>query len=165
MSSKREVIIAHLTQFLCGNYTVGSPLGFADENPMYNLQKFLSSESNSDWNVAANILSALVNKCNTVAYPQGTSYRVVATLTDGTVWFDSSKGASNTYANFKSKSINENHNTRRPFMEVLLSDKNFSYEAKNSTSTGLYEERVVMRVGANMFEPLGSIGLSARTVV
>ena len=36
--------------------------------------------------------------------------RVVITLPDGTVVVDTSKGASNTYNNFKAKTINENHN-------------------------------------------------------
>lgn len=162
MSSKRSVIRAHLDQFLNGNYTVGSPLGFADENPMYNIQRFLELETESTWNTATNILAALINKCNTVAYPSGTDYRIVATLADGTVWYDSSKN--NTFAGFKAKTINENHNTRRPFMESLLvEDILYPYEAKVSTSTGKYEERVVMRVGATKAEPLGCIGLSARS--
>jgi len=164
MSSKRSVIRAHLEQFLNGNYTVGSSLGFADENPMYNIQRFCETESEATWNTATNILQALINKCNTVAYPSGTTYRIVATLTDGTVWFDSSK--TNTYAGFKAKTINENHNTRRPFMESLLQeDITYPFEAKVSTSTGLYEERVVMRIGGSKTEPLGCIGLSARTPV
>jgi len=162
MSSKRNVIRAHLDQFLNGNYTVGSPLGFADENPMYNIQRFCESETSTEWTVATNILQALINKCNTVAFPAGTSYRIVATLTDGTVWFDSSR--TNTYAGFKAKTINENHNTRRPFMESLLhEDILYPYESKISTSTGLFEERVVMRIGGSKAEPLGCIALSART--
>ena len=164
MSSKRSVIKAHLDQFLNGNYTVGSPLGFADENPMFNIQRFCELETESEWNTATNILQALINKCNTVAYPAGTTYRIVASLTDGTVWFDSSKN--NTFAKFKAKTINENHNTRRPYMESLLvEDITYPYESKVSTSTGLFEERVVMRIGGSKTEPLGCIGLSARTPV
>lgn len=165
MSSKRSVIRAHLDQFLNGNYTVGSPLGFADENPMFNIQRFCETETDSSYNTAVNVLQALINKCNTVAYPAGTSYRIVATLTDGTVWFDSSK-SNNTFQNFKDKKINENHNTRRPFMESLLDeDITYPYESKVSTTTGLFEERVVMRIGGSKTEPLGCIGLSARTPV
>ncbi len=164
MSSRREVILAHLTQFLNGNYTAGSALGFCDENPMVNLQRFVESESGPEWTVATNILAALINKCNAVAFPTGTTYRVVATLSDGRVWYDSSK-TNNSYQNFLDKLINENHNTRRPFMEVLLSDKVYAYEAKLSTSTKKYEERIVMRLGASNLEPLGSIGLSVQTAV
>jgi len=165
MSSRREVVVAHLTQFLNGNYTAGSALGFCDENPMVNLQRFAESESGPEWIVATNILAALINKCNAVAFPSGTTYRVVATLADGRVWYDSSKGSDNTYQNFLNKAINENHNTRRPFMEVLLSDKNYAYEAKLSTTTKKFEERIVMRLGASNLEPLGSIGLSVQTVI
>jgi len=162
MSSKRNVIRAHLEQFLNGNYTVGSSLGFADESPMYQIQRFCETEAAPEWAEASRVLQALINKCNTVAYPSGTSYRIVATLTDGTVWFDSSK--TNTFAGFKAKTINENHNTRRPFMESLLHEEIlYPYESKVSTSTGLFEERVVMRIGGSKTEPLGCIGLSART--
>lgn len=163
MSSKRNVIRAHLEQFLNGNYTVGSSLGFADESPMYQIQRFCETETEPEWLEGTRVLQALINKCNTVAYPSGTTYRIVATLTDGTVWFDSSK--TNTFAGFKAKTINENHNTRRPFMESLLVEEIlYPYESKVSTSTGLFEERVVMRIGASKTEPLGCIGLSARTV-
>ena len=89
MSSKRNVIRAHLEQFLNGNYTVGSSLGFADESPMYQIQRFCETETEPEWLEGTRVLQALINKCNTVAYPSGTTYRIVATLTDGTVWFDS----------------------------------------------------------------------------
>ncbi len=163
MSSKRSVIRAHLDQFLNGNYTVGSPLGFADESPMYDIQQFCLSETEAAWTTATNVLAALINKCNTVGYPSGTTYRIVATLTDGTVWYDSAK--TNTYAKFKAKTINENHNTRRSFMESLLvEDITYPYESKFSTSTNQFEERVVMRIGSTKAEPLGCIGLSAKTI-
>jgi hypothetical protein len=160
MPNKREVITAHLTQFLNGNYTVGSPLGFADESPVYLLNQFLDNTSESNWNVATNILAALINKCNTVAYPAGLTYRIVATLADGTVWYDSAK--TNTYAKFQSKTINENHNTRRPFMQVLLNDANYAYESKISNSTGIFEERVCLRLGSSNIQPSGVIGLSVQ---
>jgi hypothetical protein len=163
MSSKRNVIRAHLDQFLNGNYTVGSPLGFADESPMFQIQRFCETEKEPEWNIAVNVLQALINKCNTVAYPSGTTYRIVASLTDGTVWFDSAK--INTFARFVAKTINtDNHNTRRPYMESLLAEEIlYPYESKVSTSTGLFEERVVMRIGGSKTEPLGCIGLSSRT--
>ena len=158
MSAFRLVLTAHLTQFLNGNYTVGSPLGFADESPSYYLQTFLSRPSEELYPVVVNILEAFLNKCQTVAYPSINTYRVVATLPDGTVWFDSSKD--NTWAKFSSKTINENHNTRRPFMEVLLNDDPFAHETKNSLSTGYVESRVCMRVGDSRDIPLGVIALS-----
>jgi hypothetical protein len=159
MSAFRLVLTAHLTQFLNGNYTVGSPLGFADESPTYNLETFLKDPTESLYPVVVNILQAFVNKCQTVSYPSTSTYRVVATLPDGTVWFDSAKV--NTWANFTSKTINENHNTRRPFMEVLLNDDQFAHEIKNSVSTGYTESRVCMRVGDSRDTPLGVIALSS----
>ena len=160
MTTRRNILTAHLTQFLNGNYTVGSPLGFADESPMYDLKVFLNAPTESGYNTAVNILAAFKNKCQTVAYPSGTTYRIVATLVDGTVWYDSSK-SNNTWAAFGTKSINENHNTRRPFMEVLLNDNQYAFEQKTSGSTGQVEARSCLRLGDSIFEPLGVIGLSA----
>jgi len=157
--SRRAILTAHITQFLNGNYTVGSPLGFADENPIFNIGVFLSAATEERYNTAVNILEAFRNKCQTVAYPSVIVYRIVATLSDGTVWYDSSK-SNNNWTSFLNKSINENHNTRRPFMEVLLNDDQYSYELKTSNTTRVPESRVCFRVGDNRFTPLGVIGLS-----
>ena len=159
MTTRRAILTAHFSQFLNGNYTVGSPLGFADENPMQQLQDFLTNPSEKSYPTVANILAAFRNKCQTVAYPAGTLYRIVATTADGTVWYDSSK-SNNSWATYKSKDINENHNTRRPFMEVLLNDDQYAYESKTSGSTGEVETRVTLRLGDSRYEPLGVLGLS-----
>jgi hypothetical protein len=159
MSGRKVILEAHISQFLNGNYTVGSSLGFADENPIVNIISFLNNTSEANWNVATNILAAFRNKCQTVAYPSSSTYRIVATLSDGTVWYDS--GKTNTYASFSAKTINENHNTRRPFMQVLLNDGSYSQpEVKLSSSTGTTETRICMRVGDSNITPLGVIGLS-----
>jgi len=159
MTTRRAVLTAHISQFLNGNYTVGSSLGFADESPSQVIEDFLTSLTESTWNSATNVLAAFLNKCKTVAYPGSTTYRIVATTVDGTVWYDSSK--TNTYAAYLAKTINENHNTRRPFMEVLLNDNELAYETKTSGSTKTKEIRVCARLGDDRFEPLGVIGLSS----
>lgn len=158
MSGRKNVLDAHLSQFLAGNYTVGSSIGFADESPMVNIISFLNNQSEANWNTATNVLAAFLSKCQLVAYPSGSTYRIVATISDGTVWYDS--GKTNTFAGFQGKTINDNHNTRRPFMQVLLSDVNGACESKLSSSTGKYETRVCMRVGDGNMTPLGVIGLS-----
>lgn len=127
---------------------------------MENLQLFLNASTEARYNNAINILAAFKNKCQTVAYPSGTVYRIVATLVDGSVWYDSSK-SNNNWASFKDRSINENHNTRRPFMEVLLNDDQYAFEVKTSGSTGQVEARVCFRLGDTRSTPLGVIGLSA----
>jgi|SaaInlStandDraft_7_1057024.scaffolds.fasta_scaffold74267_2 hypothetical protein len=63
--------------------------------------------------------------------------RILCTMPDGQVWFDSGKD-NNTYQNFKSKNINENHNTRISIFEAL---RNYvGKEIKFSNSTGSKEE-------------------------
>lgn len=156
----RAVLTAHINQFLSGNYTVGSVLGFADESPNAILATFLNGPSEALYPTVANILQAFVNKCQTIAYPSTNTYRVVATISDGTVYFDSSKGSANTWANYKAKSINENHNSRPPFMKVLLNDDQYAFEEKFSSSTGVSENRVAFRFGSSKDQPLGVIALS-----
>ncbi len=163
MSSHRLVLINHLQSFLNGNYTVGSPLGFADENPITILTQFLKRPTEAQYPVAANILQAFVNKCQTVVSAPTDVYRVIATFPGGTVWFDSSKGTKNTWANYLTNSINsDNYNTRRPVMQVLMNDDQYAYETKWASTTA-DEFRVSMRVGDSIIEPIGVISLSIVT--
>ena len=69
--------------------------------------------------------------------------RILCTLPDGTVFYDSGKGDKNTYENFKSKSINENHNTRYACYESLKAGN--AYETKFSTS-GAGKENIIMQL-------------------
>lgn len=88
---------------------------------------------------------------------------MVATIPDGTVWYDSAKGSRNTWNNFENKIINENHNSRACFMDVLLNDQRDSFEMKYSSSTKTNESRVTFRLGDNRYYPLGVLGYSLTT--
>lgn len=79
---------------------------------------------------------------------------------DGTVLYDSSKGASNTFANIKS--INENHNSRLAIIKALLSAAGRGYEVKRSTSTGAVETYLALRLGTSSETPTGSVRISYR---
>lgn len=79
---------------------------------------------------------------------------------DGTVLYDSSKGANNTFANIKS--INENHNSRIAIMKSLLSASGRGYEVKRSTSTGAIETYLAVRLGTSSETPVGSVRISYR---
>jgi hypothetical protein len=160
MTTRRAILTAHLTQFLNGNYTVGSPLGFADESPMENLQVFLNASTEARYNNAINILAAFKNKCQTVAYPSGTVYRIVATLVDGSVWYDSSK-SNNNWASFKDRSINENHNTRIVLQKANLgAPGQYQFEGKYSTTDGQFESYVAVAVGSDGTTSFGCVRLS-----
>jgi hypothetical protein len=80
--------------------------------------------------------------------------RILVTLPDGTVYFDSSK--TNTWTSARAKTINENHNSRPSIMAAQLLPSGEAYETKYSTSTSRYEDYVSFRIG--------KIGLSCGTL-
>ena len=86
--------------------------------------------------------------------------RILCTMPDGQVWCDTSKGTKNTYENFKSKTINENHNTRIAIFEALQNST--GKEIKFSTSTGFKEEYYASSIVDSPFIPLGILRLSVR---
>lgn len=77
------------------------------------------------------------------------SGRVVITLPDGTVVVDTSKNdATNTYAKYQAKTINENHNSRIAILDAQLYDCGVGVETKRSSTTGTVEHYVAKRLGA-----------------
>lgn len=73
--------------------------------------------------------------------------RVVITLPDGTVVVDTSKGANNTYNNFKAKTINENHNSRVAILHSQIYDCGLGLETKLSTTDNTVEYYLARRLG------------------
>ena len=90
------------------------------------------------------------------------TFRLMVTLPDGTVAFDSGKGDKNTWANFKDKAINENHNSRAAIMTALLSTDGNGVEKKFSTSSGLNEVYHAFRTGLSSTEAVAVIRLSLK---
>lgn len=97
--------------------------------------------------------------------------RLLATLPDGTVWYDSQRNISstptnsNTYANFIAKTIGDNHNSRSAFLQAVLSDDGYGYgyEEKIASITGFKgarETRVTLRLGPNKNNVVGILALS-----
>ena len=98
-------------------------------------------------------------------YPANVVIRIVATLPDGTVWFDSSK-TNNTYQHFLNKCINENHNTRPAFLQALTSASGYGFETKPSSTTAVnYQVRSAARLGSSQENALGVISFSLSFVV
>lgn len=83
--------------------------------------------------------------------------RIVITLPDGTVVVDTN--GSNSWANYQSKSINENHNSRIAILNSQLCLGGVGYEQKYSTSTGNVEKYVAIRLGEYL-KNFGSIRIS-----
>ena len=85
--------------------------------------------------------------------------RVVVTLPDGTVVVDTAKGATNTFANFEAKAINENHNTRVSILDAQIYDCGIGLETKTSSTTGVVEAYLAKRLGAYL-DSAGTVRLS-----
>ncbi|WP_297324936.1 hypothetical protein [Nitrosomonas sp.] len=85
--------------------------------------------------------------------------RVVVTLPDGTVVVDTAKGATNTFANFEAKAINENHNTRVAILDAQIYDCGVGLETKTSSTTGVSEVYLAKRLGAYL-DSVGTVRLS-----
>lgn len=87
--------------------------------------------------------------------------RILITLPDGTVMYDSSKGNTNTRDNFLSKSINENHNTRVAIMIAQMNKCGIGYEEKYSSTTQNNEIYVAYRIG-DQYHNTGTFRLSVK---
>jgi hypothetical protein len=75
--------------------------------------------------------------------------RVVITLPDGTVVVDSNAG-NNSFANYKAKTINENHNSRIAIHVAQHYQCGFGLETKISSSTGNVEAYFALRLGVHL---------------
>jgi hypothetical protein len=108
---------------------------------------FTTTTSESDYNLAVEALNASVSLCNDYFVLLQVKSRILATLPDGTVWYDSAKGNKNTYANFKTKTINENHESRYSIRQAMDSYEGVGWESKYSTSDSTYEDYYAVRGG------------------
>ena len=73
--------------------------------------------------------------------------RIVVTEQDGTVVLDSFAGVNNTRANWRTKTINENHNSRIAVLNAQLFKDGTGYETKLSTTTNTTQMYVAIRGG------------------
>lgn len=93
--------------------------------------------------------------------------RLIVTLPDGTVVLDTGKPddaantlpAGNSYAHFQSKTVNENHNSRVSIFSAQQWPCGKAIESKLSTSTGVREDYVAIRLG-NHLDSVGTARLS-----
>ena len=108
----------------------------------------------------------LLDTANTLAASLPTG-RVVITLPDGTVVLDTARDdntadpRSNSYQHFLDKTINENHNSRLAILSAQMYACAVGLESKLSTTTGLTESYVAIRVG----EQLNSLGTVRMSIV
>ena len=108
----------------------------------------------------------LLDTANALAASVATG-RVVITLPDGTVMIDTNRDdntaspTSNSYQHFLDKTINENHNSRVAILATQEYPCGVAVESKLSTSTGMTEAYVALRVGTHL-DSDGTIRVSTR---
>ena len=88
------------------------------------------------------------------------SFRALLAIDDGSVAYDSSKGATNTYANYVSGAINENHNTRPEIMVAILGNTGVGLSDRYSRSLQKYLKYQASRLGASTQANLGTFRVS-----
>ena len=138
-------------------------INFLNNKTVYNAVLDFLNEPNNNLKYDNAIRELFIMKNNIdkdVINIQRNLIRILCTMPDGQVWCDTSKGTKNTYENFKSKTINENHNTRIAIFEALQNST--GKEIKFSTSTGFKEEYYASSIVDSPFIPLGVLRLSVR---
>lgn len=116
---------------------------------------FLKTETALTYDIAYLAIKAWVgdNAAN------NTGLRVVLTLSDGTVAIDTSK-SNNSFVNYQSKSINENHNSRLAIFTALASNAGTGQETKYSTTTRVQTYNYAQRMGLSPEESVGVLRVS-----
>jgi hypothetical protein len=88
-------------------------------------------------------------------------FRILITIADGTVFYDSYKGiTNNSYDKFLAKSINENHATRVYIQKSFHSKDGIGYDAKWSSSTRAVDTYYSVRLGTTSAAVVGVIAFS-----
>jgi hypothetical protein len=117
---------------------------------------FTNTPSSPAWTTMHDLISSWIS--TNVFNANG--LRVLIALADGTVCYDSSSGVNNTYLNYQSKSINENHNSRVAILQALLSNNGVGFETKLSTSTNRMTNYLAQRIWVTNGRPMGTIRVS-----
>ena len=103
-------------------------------------------------------MSTLIDSWVSSNIPQTNDLRIVITLSDGTVAYDTNKA--NTYAKYTTKTINENHNSRVAILQALLGSSGVGFETKYSTSNTHLTNYFAQRVGPSVADSMGVIRVS-----
>jgi hypothetical protein len=111
--------------------------------------------SGINWQIMKDSLDAVVT--NATNNPLGSgigSLRILVTLADGTTAFDN-RSSKNTFAFFKTKEVNENHQSRAAIISAVLSASGVAFEKKYSSSTNKNEQYLAIRLGKSAEDAIG----------
>ncbi len=113
---KKNILNTYVDLAVSGYYSPDYP------NPGLTTFLFLSTYSEYFWNECKKMFDEIVKNINTGGFE---SARIIATLANGTVWYDSMK--ENTYQKFLDDTIGPNQNVRPAFMSLLVNHLSRSY--------------------------------------
>jgi hypothetical protein len=120
-------------------------------------QFLINPSTEVDWdNMNTGIQAFIVDP----AYSGLAGLRVLVTLADGKVAYDTAKGVNNTYANYQTGTIYENHNTRIAIITAMLGTSGVGFETKYSNTTGQDQAYCAVRMGYTSTNGLGVLRLS-----
>lgn len=124
-------------------------------NTVQNLvQEFLTRQTETTYDSMRNALTA---SHNAYKVSPNDGFRILLVIDDGTVAYDSSKGASNTWANYIANTINSsNHNTRPEIMVAVLGSTGVGLSDRYSRSVGAFEKYQANRLGSSTQANLGT---------
>jgi hypothetical protein len=124
-------------------------------NTVQNLvQNFLVNQTEVTYNSMRDALNA---SWNAYKVSPNDGFRILLAIDDGTVAYDSSKGASNTWAKYLVNEINSsNHNTRPEIMVAILGSSGVGLSDRYSRSVGAFEKYQATRLGSSTQSNLGT---------
>jgi hypothetical protein len=126
------------------------------------VQSFLSALTEATYTP---MVAALADASNNLASGANASLRILLAIDDGTVAYDSSKGANNTFANFSAKTINENHNTRPEILVAILGNSGVGLSNRYSSSVSSFLKYQATRLGASTQTNGGTFRLSLKDLL
>jgi hypothetical protein len=132
-------------------------LAFVVNNiPVQNyVNNFLTEITQANWDLMDAALKVAIPA---VLQPSG--IRLLITVADGAVAYDSSRPTRNTWQNFVDRAINDNHNTRPEILQALLATSGVGSANRYSTSVRKVDLNLATRFGLSVTYPLGCYRLS-----
>lgn len=128
------------------------------------IQTFLVTETQLTYDPMA---AALIDASNNFAVGADSSLRLLLSISDGTVAFDSSKGfATNTWNNYTNNNINSsNHNTRPEIMVAVLGNTGVGLSERYSRSVQRFQKYQANRFGSSTQSNAGTFRVSMNSTL
>jgi hypothetical protein len=128
------------------------------------IQTFLVTETQLTYEAMA---TALIDASNNFAVGNDSALRILLSISDGTVAFDSSKGvAGNTWAAYTANTVNSsNHNTRPEIMVAVLGNTGVGLSERYSRSVQRFQKYQANRFGSSTQSNAGTFRVSMNSTL